>query len=606
MDENQNKPPSAAALLSAQFRVFVRENPFLTVMCFVALLFVPVQEILVPQLTGRIVDSVRTKAGRERDVMRTVYLVILVMGLVQSVTLVDDWVEALMQPRIQSFFSEQMLERVLANSETDLSPHRGTGDVMAQFVKMPTALADFFDTAKHMIPHLLAYLFAIVYFSVVDWGLGAGMVALVLLVFGAMVFTGGTCGDASQARDGAQNMIQEQVDEVIRNMSAVHAVHMGAAEMARLRDMQVTYRSSYARSAVCAMWLKVFMVPITLAALVGAMLRSNALVRRGRMTVGTFTSVFLVVMYLADSLLRIIRYYRQLLFQWGVLKSGAGVMSDTGTGLRPRASQKGKEKEKKKDGFDSERCLAGSGSGSKSDSGSDSGRRVGAQAHSAQAHSAQAHSAQARHIVSLAAVRVRDIRIDFRLREGERVAVVGPIASGKSTLLAILMRFTLPSSFGEMTLFGRPYTSYSVREVRELFGYVPQTTSLFNRSVFENITYGAKRKISEAEVWRRAAEMGIEAKLREIHGGNLRSSAQKGGAGLSGGQRQVVWLMRMALRQPRVLLLDEPTSALDDETAALISAAIKRFPTSVMVTHDERLLKAAATRVWHADGDNRK
>lgn len=550
---------NAKGVLLAHMLAFARLYPWLTALSVGAMLVIPVQEILVPQLTGRIVDSLRqsTKSRNKSSgaLMKTLGLVIAVMTIVQAVNMMDDAVDARIQPRLQNHFSREMLLAAMRGGDNDIGAVRGTGDLMAQFVKMPVSLGDFFETARVTFPLALSYVLAIAYFAAIDWALGVGMAVLVLVTFGTMYATADSCAGVSQRRDAAQNETQEQIDEVVRNLPAVYSSRTEASEVERLDDAQATYALVFGRSARCAMKLKFIMIPVTLAALVAAMVRCDWLVHRGSMSAGTFTSVFLVVVYLQDTLIRMIRAHRYLLFHWGVMQSSVSILGEPSAAAEPML-------------------------------------RAEAQAVALHVESGPKPVGP---IVSMRDVRVRSLRLpDFSLRDGERVAVVGPIGSGKSTLLNLMLRFTLPTQ-GEMTLLGRPYASYSTPQIRAVFGYVPQAATLFNRSILENITYGSAA--TEDDVWACAESLGLEGALRDMHGGRLSSNVAKGGAALSGGQRQVVFLLRVALRRPRVLLLDEPTSALDDATAELVTRAVRRFPCVVAVTHDERLVRGAATRV---------
>jgi ATP-binding cassette subfamily C protein LapB len=208
------------------------------------------------------------------------------------------------------------------------------------------------------------------------------------------------------------------------------------------------------------------------------------------------------------------------------------------------------------------------------------------------------------------------------IREGERVAVVGKMGSGKTTMLRLIMRLLEPTS-GSLELRGVPYESLRVDDVRRAFGYVPQGAALFDRSVLENAFYGvdwvgmgavestgvegeSRGKLEKDRLkafWKAAKELGVDGVLEALQDG-AETRAGKAGSRLSGGQRQAVWLVRMRLLGPAVLVLDEPTSAMDPESRAAVSAAIARFPTVIFVTHDMGFVDAVATRrISLADGE---
>ena len=130
-------------------------------------------------------------------------------------------------------------------------------------------------------------------------------------------------------------------------------------------------------------------------------------------------------------------------------------------------------------------------------------------------------------------------------------------------------------------------------QVRSMFGYVPQTPVLFDATVLTNILYGHEDASIEA-VWAVADRIGAADALRRI---GIHTPAGKHGSRLSGGQRQLVWLLRVLLGNPVTLLLDEPTSALDGDSTAMVLAAIDAVGTAIVVTHDDTFAESFANRV---------
>ena len=117
---------------------------------------------------------------------------------------------------------------------------------------------------------------------------------------------------------------------------------------------------------------------------------------------------------------------------------------------------------------------------------------------------------------------------------------------------------------------------------------------LFNRTLWENITYGfPKNSIQKASVLEILDRMGLD-KLGQIFNERFDKSVGKKGSFLSGGQRQVVWILRALLGKSKVIILDEPTSALDDESKENVRKMIKflsKNRTLMIITHERELLE---------------
>ena len=189
--------------------------------------------------------------------------------------------------------------------------------------------------------------------------------------------------------------------------------------------------------------------------------------------------------------------------------------------------------------------------------------------------------------------------IDFELKEGERVVVLGPSGSGKSTFLRCINWMEEPTS-GEIIFDGEVVTEKNIRKVRRNIGMVFQHFNLINNmTVMENLTLApVKLKVMKRE----AAEKRARELLRHI---GLLGKADAYPASLSGGQKQRVAIVRAMMLSPEVLLFDEPTSALDPESIgdvlSLISELAERGMTIMIVTHEMSFAKEIATRVVFID-----
>jgi ATP-binding cassette subfamily B protein len=163
--------------------------------------------------------------------------------------------------------------------------------------------------------------------------------------------------------------------------------------------------------------------------------------------------------------------------------------------------------------------------------------------------------------------------LDFGIRAGERVGLVGPSGGGKSTLFALVQRFYDIQS-GRILIDGQDITHVTQQSLREAIGVVPQDISLFHRSLIENIRY-ARPEASDDQVWQaaRLAHCGFIAELPQ----GLDTVVGDRGVRLSGGQRQRIALARAFLKDAPLLLLDEATSSLDGDCEELIREALGRL-----------------------------
>ena len=176
---------------------------------------------------------------------------------------------------------------------------------------------------------------------------------------------------------------------------------------------------------------------------------------------------------------------------------------------------------------------------------------------------------------------------DFSLmiESGKRIGLVGMSGSGKTTLTKLLLRFADVSK-GEILIDGQNVRNLTQTSLREAVAYVPQESSLFHRTIFDNIAYG-KPGASKEEVLKAAKLANADEFIQKLPDGYETMVGERG-MKLSGGQRQRIAIARAILKDAPILVLDEATSALDSESEALIQEALGNLMkgrTSMVVAH---------------------
>lgn len=175
--------------------------------------------------------------------------------------------------------------------------------------------------------------------------------------------------------------------------------------------------------------------------------------------------------------------------------------------------------------------------------------------------------------------------INFRLDDGEKLGLVGPVGSGKTSLLKNIIGFILPNS-GTVFLSDYDIVNIPSKSLREHIGYCSQTIQLFTGSVYDNITAGLE-EVSEEDVIEAANLACCHDFIAKLPGG-YNYPLIENGMNLSGGQRQSISLARALIRKPKILVLDEPTSSMDSETETKVIENIFSLPynpTIIISTH---------------------
>ena len=172
--------------------------------------------------------------------------------------------------------------------------------------------------------------------------------------------------------------------------------------------------------------------------------------------------------------------------------------------------------------------------------------------------------------------------INFALRRGESLGIIGPTGCGKTTIINLLMRF-YDVEDGGVFIDGRDVRTYEKDELHRKFGVVFQNDMVFYNSLRENIRFG--RNLGEGDLMRAVEDAAAAEYISSLDEG-LDYQADIGGANLSGGQKQRLLISRALAGDPEILILDDSSSALDYKTDASLRRAIfehHRNSTTIMV-----------------------
>lgn len=184
--------------------------------------------------------------------------------------------------------------------------------------------------------------------------------------------------------------------------------------------------------------------------------------------------------------------------------------------------------------------------------------------------------------------------IDFHVKKGQTVGIIGGTGSGKTSLINMIPRF-YDATKGHVRIKGKDVREYGMEELREMIGIVPQKAVLFQGTIRENMQWG-KNDATDAQIWQ-AIETAQAKEFVEQKDGKLEASVAQSGRNLSGGQRQRLTIARALVGKPEILILDDSASALDYATDAALKQAIRDMEGDMTVF----IVSQRASSIQHAD-----
>lgn len=423
----------------------------------------------------------------------------------------------------------------------------------------------------YIVPYLVTFVVATVLLCRFDRMTGSVFGVFIVSLFGVLWAAPRQCLPHASEHSAAMGQYHERLEELVQNLEAVYTTDQQDAEIGALhRESNGRYFEAFRRTSRCARRYKATFMPLLVGLLLLVMMRCRQLAATGRRTTAQCVSTFLLVSGLLGSMLWVVDIVQADIFDMGHL-----VQCDLLFGELPEDN----------DHEDVEPSMAD--------------------------HHPPAPPADGPYALGLVNVCFRyggggthtttphvlqDRTLHFE--RGERTVLMGPVGCGKTTVLRLLLGLHRPQpGAGDAYWEGQWYRAHDVRRIRRAFGYVPQHPVLFDRSVLDNVLYGnhdtpAKREQAEALLH----ETGLATRLV----GGVHAPAGKAGLNLSGGQRQLVWCMRVLLQDPRVLIMDEPTASMDVGTKDLLLGLLDRLMagrTVVYVSHDPYLIQRATREV---------
>lgn len=189
------------------------------------------------------------------------------------------------------------------------------------------------------------------------------------------------------------------------------------------------------------------------------------------------------------------------------------------------------------------------------------------------------------------------------VKEGQKIAIVGPTGAGKTTMIKLVMRF-YDVNAGAIRIDGHDIRDFNRSELRQMFGMVLQDTWLFHGSIEENIKYGKLDATKEEVI--EAAKAAYAHRFIQTLPGGYDMELNEEASNVSQGQKQLLTIARAILADPKILILDEATSSVDTRTEVRIQKAMDNLMkgrTSFVIAHRLSTIRDADLILVMKDGD---
>lgn len=535
------------------FFQFIKTYPVEMFINIIFMLLIPIQDVLLPHYYGTIISDITVKNIN----IKSFVIVLVIMILLQIGFYIGDWHDSIVYPKLQKYIRANMLSKILKTHELSYK-ELNTGEIISSLVKIPGTISTIFERLKNtVLPFLVTFIVSVIYFMCVDNILGLSLFIFGILFMITIYLAPINCNKTSTQRDKQLNVIYEEIDDIFRNLFSIYGSNKKESELQRCSDFEQLYQNLFRQTVSCIFRNKIWMSPISIIFLCVFVLRTYTLIQSNTIQTSKFVSIFMIMFYLLNSMMYTNDQFRDIVFEWGIIQSANKIVFEEANTSHNKNT-------------DLRICTNFPNSG------------LGL-------YKVKFQYPNTRHLL------FEDITL--HIEEGEKVVITGDIGSGKSTILKLFLKYHEPIS-GCIYWNGHVYNDIDIYILRKKIGYVPQVPILFNRSIIENMTYGVEN-ITREELINFLQKHDILKEFSKLDKG-IDTIIGKNGSLLSGGQRQLIWCIRIILMNPAVLILDEPTSSIDTKTKEILINLLDSYmkdKTVIMVTHDEFLLSNATRKI---------
>ena len=535
--------------IGSLIKEYISQNKHLFVLYVLFVLLIPLQDIGLPHLFGKLVKTIQSKGNLTNPLM----MIIAIIFILQIAYSIEDHIDVRMFPAIQKFTREKMMNHLFAMQKTQYEELK-VGEITTKIIKMPALMYAYMDQWKNLfIPRAVVFTVAVIYFFYQDVLIGATLLVLILSLILSVFHSIKFCSMLAQKRDNLYNQLYEEVDDVLRNAMTVLNYNEEESELARIDQYHEQYAQLSQKSLDCASRVRYFFMPIICIYLAFFCYYLYNRVTRKQMEPASFIALFFIMIQITNSMWRIIANVKEAVMRWGMIQETLDIF---------KVCKKYKR-------------------------------------HEVMIPNIPHHSGLTFYNISYSFEnRTLFNNLNLHIPLGQKVLIVGHIGSGKSTLLRLLMKYAEPD-VGEILINNIPYSKIKAADLRSVIGYIPQNPILFNRTVYENVVYGIPH-ISKNQVEGLIYDLGLADVFSKMTDG-IDTMVGKYGSKVSGGQRQIIWLLRTILQNPDIILMDEPTSSIDEKTKEVVQHlcnVLMKDKTVIMVTHDA-FLTQFADRIIH-------
>ena len=535
--------------INQYFYEYLLQNKFTFFLCGILLMTYPLQKVILPKYYGKVVSNLQD--GSNKKFLESAKMLLIIYASIQFLHSIYQKVQGTLVPKFSEFSMNRVFSSLLKNDNEDFENMK-VGEILAKMTKLPTLIYRYLDILRSVIfSQVIVFLSCAIHYYHISL---QTLLAFILVAFGVLLLqyiTYKVTMGVEMKREQEQDEIYQHLQDVLDNLISIIVCKSENYEKDKLREIFNSFTKTF-----------------------NQVLNINFIMR----VIFSFFNIFsfcllnyiLYKEYLSKNIKRenfissfIITYSVLQLFSEGA--HSVRMLIDMTSQISDMEHFFNNNIFKKKKHIDEKAEFA-------------SGDIVFKNVTHKYTKDGGEHIALK--------------NVNLVIKQNENIALTGHIGSGKSTLIKTLLKLTVPTK-GTITIGGVNIENISKDALYSNVFYIPQKPKLLNRTLYENINYGLEDK-DKKETLNKINNimefMKLDENTRTTFHEKMDQPVGIEGSKLSGGQRQMVWIIRAMLRNPSIIIMDEPTSSLDKKNTQKIYSIIEEVGTRktiIVISHDE-------------------
>jgi ATP-binding cassette subfamily B protein len=525
------------------YTAFLKDNWKSYILYLLTLISLPLQSVAMPHYYGEVINALK-----DANIPRSKTLFVVLLGiwiLIQAfsigISFVDNYIVPKFHAYVRQFFFELIVERYNQNYQ-----ELKIGTILTKLIKLPWILDDISSQIQRfLLTNIILIVSNFVYLFRHHLYLGLMYLGCIGVVFIMARLYFNTCNANIKKVENLFDECHEEIEDTLQNLLSIYTARKIDDERLRIEDINEATRKEQYNAGMCNRKFRIYFSIVNIFLFLALNYVSYKLYLNGKIPVNSLVSIFILNYTILSSLVGLFESSKDFIS----VKSHIELIEKFIAEL-PNSEISGDKKKipnpEKLDIVFKDVEYTPIGSKDK----------------------------------------IYD-KFNLRIYPKTKVAIIGNAGSGKSTCAKLLLRLHTYQG-GNIFINGIPLNEINIDDLRDKIVYIPQSPKLFNRTLWENISYGLPSSITPDDVLTFLRENGFHDMETEFKK-RMNEKVGKQGSSVSGGQRSIIWMIRAVLKNASLIVLDEPEASLDPlnrESVKKMINVISKNRALIIITHD--------------------